>query len=106
MTTPDRPQSKTLLQSMNVDQKSLETELVIAICSPTGDKWQSKTLFLAIFYSHTLIVKSVFDCRLSSVMSVSIPRQTSTKLFQGDYSLLYASDLRSVDVLVNSLPSG
>ena len=34
---------------MSVDQKSLETEFFIAICRPIGDKWQSKTLFLAIF---------------------------------------------------------
>ena len=33
----------------NVDQKSLETEFSIVICRPTGDKWQSKTLFLSIF---------------------------------------------------------
>ena len=37
-----------LILSTNVDQKSLETEFSIAICRPTGDKWQSKTLFLAI----------------------------------------------------------
>ena len=57
--TPDRGQSKTLILSMKVDQKSLETEFLIAICRPTGDKWQSKTLFLAIFY---LCSSSVFDC--------------------------------------------
>ena len=34
---------------------------------PTGDKWQSKTLFLAIFYPLSSIVKSNFDCRLSGV---------------------------------------
>ena len=39
--TPDSRQSKTLIPSTNVDQKSLETEFSI------GDKWQSKTLFLA-----------------------------------------------------------
>ena len=48
MNTPDRRQSKTFILSMNVYQKSLETELSIVICRPTGDKWQSKTLFLAI----------------------------------------------------------
>ena len=46
--TPGRRQSKTLILSTNADQKSLETEFVIVICRPTGDKWQSKTLFLAI----------------------------------------------------------
>ena len=39
--------AKTLILSTNIDQKSLETESSIAICRPTGDKWQSKTLFLA-----------------------------------------------------------
>ena len=51
----------------NVDKKSLETEFSIAICHPTGDKWQLKTLFIAIFDLHSSIVKSVFDYRLSGV---------------------------------------
>ena len=46
---PDRRQSKTLILSMNVDQKSLETEFYIAICRQSGDKWQLKLLFLVIF---------------------------------------------------------
>ena len=33
----------------HVDQKSLETEFSIAICRPTGAKWQSKILFIATF---------------------------------------------------------
>ena len=49
---------------MNVDKKLLETEFMNAICRPTGDKWQSKALFLVIFIC---VVKSVFDCRLSGV---------------------------------------
>ena len=56
-----------LILSTNVDLKSLDTEFLIAICRLNGDKWQSKTLFLAIFYPHSSIVKSVLDCRLSSV---------------------------------------
>ena len=63
----DRLQSKTLILSTNVDQRSSETEFLIAICRPTGDKWQSKTPFLAIFYPRSSIVKSVFDRRLSGV---------------------------------------
>ena len=67
-TTPGRQQSKMLIPSTNVDHKSLETESSIAICRLTGDKWQSKTLFLAIFDLHWLIVKSgFFSCRLSGV---------------------------------------
>ena len=32
-----------------------------------GDKWQSKTLFLTIFYPRLLIIKSIVDCPLPSV---------------------------------------
>ena len=46
--TSDRRQSKTLILSTNVDLRSLEAEFSIAVCRPTGDNWQSKTLFLAI----------------------------------------------------------
>ena len=42
--------------------KSLEIKFLIAICHLTGDKRQSKTLFLAIFYLRSSIVKRVFDC--------------------------------------------
>ena len=52
----------------NVDKKSLETEVSIAICRLNGDKWQSKTLFLAIYDPRWSIVSSVFDCRLSGVV--------------------------------------
>ena len=37
------------------------------MCRPTGDKRQSKTLFLSIFDRCSSIVKSVFNCRLSDV---------------------------------------
>ena len=47
-TTPDRRQSKTLILSTNIDQKSLETQFLIAFCRPTGNKWPLKTLFYAI----------------------------------------------------------
>ena len=60
--------SVNLILSMNVNQKSLETEFLIAICRPTGDKWQLKTLILAVFDLHYSIVKSVFDCRLPGVI--------------------------------------
>ena len=33
-------------QSMNADQKSIETVFLIVICRPTGEKWPLKTLFL------------------------------------------------------------
>ena len=47
--------------SMNVDQKSIETVFSIVICRQSGDKWQSKTLFVASF-----------DLRLSIVLTFSI----------------------------------
>ena len=53
---------------MNADQKLLETEFFIAICRPTGNQWQSKTLFLSIFDLRSSIVESIFDCRLSGVI--------------------------------------
>ena len=59
-----------LILSTNVDKKSLETEFLIAICRTTGNKRQTKTLFLPIFDSSSLIVKSVFDCRLRGVIMV------------------------------------
>ena len=55
----------------NVDQISLETEFLIAIYRHTGDKWQSKTLFLLIFYPRSSIVHSVFDCRVPGVVQKS-----------------------------------
>ena len=53
--------------STNVVKKSLETEFSIAFCGPTGDNWQSKTLFIKIFEPRSSIIKSVFDCCLSGV---------------------------------------
>ena len=58
MITPGRRQSKTSILSTNVDQKSLETEFSIAICRPSGDKWQSKTQFLAIFDARSSILRA------------------------------------------------
>ena len=63
-------QSKMLIISTNVDKKSLETEFLIAVCCPTGNKWLSKTLFLWILDLRLMIVKSIFDCPLSSVALV------------------------------------
>ena len=62
--TPGRRQSKIVILLRNVDQKSLETEFLNAICCPFGDKSQSKRLFLAIFDPRSSIVKSLFDCHL------------------------------------------
>ena len=53
--------------SRNVDQKSIETVFLIAICRPTSDKWQSKTLLLSIFDPRLSIVDYIFDCRLPGV---------------------------------------
>ena len=59
MNTNGGRQLKTIILPMNVDRKLLETEFSIAICRPTGDKWQSKTLFLMIFEPLFSFVKSV-----------------------------------------------
>ena len=40
----------------------------IAICRHTGDKWQSKALFLSILDPRSSIVDSVFDCSLPVVL--------------------------------------
>ena len=65
---PGSGQSKLLILLTNVDKKSLETEFSIAICRPTGDKWQSKTLFYAFFDPHLLIFKSVLGFSLPGVV--------------------------------------
>ena len=69
--TPGRWQSKTPILSRIIDQKSIETVFSIAICHHTGDKWQSKTLFLSIFDARSLIVDNVFDCRLPGVLLIT-----------------------------------
>ena len=66
--TPDRWQSKKLIFTTNVDQKSLEIVFSIAICRQSVDKCQSKTLFLTIFDLRSSIVNSFFDCCLSVVI--------------------------------------
>ena len=53
-----------VILSTKVDLKLLETEFLIAVCRPFGDKSQSKRLFLAIFDPRSSIVKSAFDCPL------------------------------------------
>ena len=42
---------------------------LIAFCRPTGtgDKWQSRALFLSILDPRSSIVDNVFDCRLPCV---------------------------------------
>ena len=70
-----------LILSTNVDKKSLETEFLVAICRPTGDKWQLKTLFLVIFDPHLSILKSIFDLRLCGVFIFhGIKKTMSNKL--------------------------
>ena len=70
--TPGRRQSKTPILLRNVDQKSLGTEFLIAICRNSGDIWQSKTLFLSIFDLCLSIVDSVFNCRLPGVINTCL----------------------------------
>ena len=50
---------KSYQQLRNADQKLIETVFLIAICRQWGDKWQSKTLLLLIFYQHSSIVLTI-----------------------------------------------
>ena len=59
-----RLQSKKSILSTNVDKKLLETDFLIAICRPFGNK---KTV-PSDFDPRLSIVKSIFDCRLSGVV--------------------------------------
>ena len=77
--TPGRRQSKTPILLRNVDKKTLETVFLIAICRPSGDKWQSKSLFLSIFDPRSSIVDNIFDCRLSEVEELVVMFQTTEK---------------------------
>ena len=60
----NKKQSK---QSMNANNKLLETVFVIAICCLSDYKQQSKILLLTIF---NYVNINVFDCRLSSVFLI------------------------------------
>ena len=60
----------------------METVFSIAICRPTGDKWQSKTLFLSIFDPRSSIVDCVFDYRLPSAKYVKLSSSSVTRLWQ------------------------
>ena len=80
--TPGKRQSKTLIQSTNVDHKSLETKISIVICRPNGDKWQSKTLFLVIIVDpRSSIAKSVFDCHIPGGVSWRLRNMSLLSLF-------------------------
>ena len=65
-----RQHSNMSIPSTNIDQKLLETEFLIAICRLTGDRWQSKTLFLAILICIRQLLR-VFDCHLPGMRSMS-----------------------------------
>ena len=53
-----------------MDQKSLETVFLIAICRLIGDKWQSKAFFQTNFLSIFVDSINFFDCHLSGVNPV------------------------------------
>ena len=72
---------KTWNLSTNVDQKWLETESLIAIYRPIGDKWQSKHYFSDFCDPRSSIVRNVFDCRLSGVTSVQQDVNLKKKYF-------------------------
>ena len=64
MITLDRRQSKMFILSMHIYKKKRLKQCFRQFVK-LGKKWQSKTLVLAIFDLCSLIVKSVFNCRLS-----------------------------------------
>ena len=64
---PEGGNRKRSEQSMDADQKSIETAFSIVICRQSGDKWRSKTLFLTFFLSTFIDSIDVFDCRLPGV---------------------------------------
>ena len=59
-----------------MDKKSLETVFLIAIFRPSGDKWQSKTLFLTILYLDLLIVLTLYKYNIfeRAIVENIIPR--------------------------------
>ena len=103
VTTPHRRQSKTLIPSTNVDQNSLGTEFSIAICRSTGDKWLSKTLFLASFDPRSSIVKSVCDCRLSGVVTVTLYRTVKCILKKFIFNKWLAQSLKYCILFIHSV---
>ena len=60
--------SPSVIMRCSPNRKALETEFLISICRPNGDKWQSNTLFLAICDPCSSIVKSIFNCGLSDMI--------------------------------------
>ena len=78
--TPGRRQSKTSILSTNVDKNR-----------KTGDKWQSKTLFLAIFDPRLSIVKSVFDCRVPGVLMQNKTLMSAISSWLGESHYLHCS---------------
>ena len=103
--TSDRRQSKTLIISTNVSQKSLETEFSNAICCSTVDKWQTKTLFLAILEPRSSIVKSIFECRLSGVLFPILwirPCYANQPCYYQAVSYVFRHTIRKKDVSISN----
>ena len=99
----DGRQSKTLILSTNVDQTSLETEFSTAICRQSGDKWQSKTLLIAIFDPRSSVVKNVFDCRLSGAEKI-VTRYMTPQTMQLTYKSINQETFQEEGL--NSLHAG
>ena len=88
--TSDRRQLKTLILSMNIDQKSLETEFSIAICRLTGDIWPSKTLLAIqnkifepgsrLFRAFSIAAYPLWACNLISTFVVCSLECTNPEL--------------------------
>ena len=79
-----------VILSMNLDQKSIETVFLIAICNLTGDKWKLKTLFLSIFDPRSSIVYYVFDCRLPGVVMMNWCKVLQNTYFTTSCDILFS----------------
>ena len=86
---------------MNVDHSSLETVFLIAICRQSGDKRQSKALFLAILDPRSSIVltfsiASCLKCLLNIGLLNMQPKQSETRATRNN---LQAGDKRQSKTL-------
>ena len=81
--TPDRRQSKTILLSANVDQKSLETDFDCHLSPDWRQMAIENSVSIDFFYQRSSIFKRALDCRLSGVIrsdlkKIYITRKTIT----------------------------
>ena len=108
--TSCRRQSKTLFTIDERSSKPLEAVFSIAICRQSGDKWQSKTMFLT----------TIFDLRSAIVLTFSIAaysvwcmpyfwlRRKNTILLHENYkgSLISSFGIHHLEIIISKLAAG